>query len=87
MKFQVGFSRIDITPQTPTPLDGMGKDYERQAAWIWPTKQEDRLKATCVAISDGANTVLLCLMDTLFIHELFSVPAAKKFLISPMTAL
>ena len=77
MKFQVGFSRIDITPQTPTPLDGMGKDYERQAAWIWPTRQEDRLKATCVAISDGTNTVLLCLMDTLFIHELFSVPAAK----------
>lgn len=75
--FSVGFHRVDITPQTPTPLDGMGKDYERQAAWIWPTKEEDRLKATLIAISDGVQNVLLCLMDTLFIHELFSVPAAK----------
>jgi len=74
---QVGFARLDITPQTPTPLDGMGKDYERQAAWIPPTREEDKLKATLVALSDGQTPVLFCLMDTLFIHEQFCLPGAK----------
>lgn len=78
--FSVGWSRIDITPTVPTPLDGMGHDYERQANWVEPQGPDDHLKASLILIADGVaweNSVLFCAMDTLFIHELFSAPAAK----------
>ncbi len=75
-----GWSRIDITPKIPTPLDGMGQDYVRQANWIEPEKQEDRLKATVIVLSDPvdpSHRVVLCAMDTLFIHGFFSNTASE----------
>lgn len=80
MRFCAGWSRVDITPEVPTPLDGMGNDYGRQANWIAPEREDDRLKAGIIVIADGItrkNTVVLCTMDTLFIHKEFSDPAAK----------
>ena len=79
--FSVGWHGVDITPQDPTPLDGMGHDYERQKNWIPANREEDRLKASVIVIADGVseeNTVVLCTMDTLFIHAEFAVPTAEK---------
>lgn len=76
-RFLVGVDRTDITPSVPVPLCGMGNDYVRKDNFIFPKEKEDFLFAETLVISDGVNTVVLCVMDTLFIHEFFSVPAAK----------
>ena len=79
--FSVGWSRIDITPKSPTPLDGMGGNYVRKSNWIEPGSDDDRLMASVIVIADGKsaeNTVLFCSMDTLFVHEFFYDTLSEK---------
>lgn len=52
--FQVGFGRVDISPQEPVPLMGYGNTDKRIS-----TEQLDPLYATCVAIRDVEGKVLL----------------------------
>ncbi len=77
VQFLVGVDRTDITPSIPLPLCGMGNDYVRKENFIFPKDKEDFLFAETIVISDGTNTAVLCVLDTLFIHRFFSVPAAK----------
>ena len=51
--FKVGFARVDITPEGDIPLN----------TGDMLTKVKEELYATCVAISDGKNTVLLYSLD------------------------
>lgn len=78
-QFLIGFDRIDITPKVPLPLYGMGNDYVRKENFVSPKCEADKLLANTVVFSNGnsESTVVLCVLDTLFIHEFFSVPVAK----------
>ena len=59
MKNYIGFGRKDITPTEPQPLAGYGNCHRRMPDQIIL----DPLYATCIAISDGKETVLLFTMD------------------------
>lgn len=60
-KLQVGFSRVDITPQEYTTLAGYGNDDYRLCNQI-----VDRLYGTCIAFRDTAGkTLILCTVDLL----------------------
>ncbi len=78
-QFLIGFDRIEITPKVPLPLYGMGNDYVRKENFVFPKCEADKLLANTVVFSNGSSesTVVLCVLDTLFIHEFFSVPVAK----------
>jgi len=52
---QVGFGRVDISPQDPVPMGGYSNSLERIS-----TEVSDPLYATCIAFTDETgNTVLL----------------------------
>ncbi len=53
--FRVGFSRQDITPDEPVYLDSTANLLD---------KVRDPICATCVAVHDGENTVLIYTIDT-----------------------
>ena len=55
---RVGFSRTDITPIESVPLGGYGNTERRMSGAILT-----RLYATCLAFSDGENTVLFYTVD------------------------
>ena len=55
---RVGFARADITPIESVPLRGYGNTSRRMSGAILTP-----LYATCMAFSDGENTVLLYTMD------------------------
>lgn len=58
-EFSVGYSRIDITPQTSVPMAGFGRSSERMSQTFL-----DNLYATALAMTDGeGNTVVLIGMD------------------------
>ena len=79
-EFAVGFGRADIHPTEAVPLDGMGNDLGRMANWKPTTDPNDQIAASMVVISDGddwQHSVLLCAMDTLYIHKAFRDRAAK----------
>ncbi len=56
--FAAGFGRVDISPTYPVSMGGYGNVSSRRSGAIL-----DPLYATCVAISDGENTVLLYSVD------------------------
>ena len=59
--FQAGYSRVDVTPELPIKKKDGGSYTE-----IYKHKQlgyEDRLYATCVAVSDGENVALFYTVD------------------------
>ena len=57
---QIGFARECITPDTPVPLAGYGNTTKRIS-----TQVLDDIYLTCLAFSDGKNTVLLYTQDLL----------------------
>ena len=60
-KLQVGFSRVDITPEEYTTLAGYGNDAYRTCNQI-----VDRLTGTCIAFRDAwGKTLILCPADLL----------------------
>lgn len=71
---QVGFSRVDITPQEYTTLAGYGNDAYRMCNQI-----VDRLYGTCIAFRDEAGkTLILCTADLLNAVKETVVDGAKK---------
>ena len=68
----VGVSRADITPKVPLPLYGMGNDYVRKENFVFPTSEEDFLKADVLLLSDGEEKAVICTLDTLYIHSFLS---------------
>ena len=65
--FSVGFSRVDITPQTPIPI------YDTTA-----TSVHDPLWLTCTAIWDGKSAALIYSVDSWFVGESTAQNAFKK---------
>lgn len=60
--FRVGFGRADITPKQPVSLHGY---FElRQSTGVL-----NKLYATCVALSDGSNTVLMYTVDIIGMND------------------
>lgn len=59
MSLKIGYARVDITPETPVPLAGLGNTLSRISDNVL-----DRLQSTCLACtgSDG-NTVLIYTSD------------------------
>ena len=58
-----GFGRADISPVRPTPLGGYGQSQNRLHTTLL-----DRLFATCIAFTDGAETFLLFTVDAVRSH-------------------
>ena len=56
---QVGFGRVDITPDSPMPLDGYGQSEKRLHANVL-----DKIYVSCVAVTDeNDQTILLMSAD------------------------
>lgn len=53
-ELKVGYSRLDITPKVSVPLGGYGNTSERMS-----TGYQTYLYTTCIAYSDGEDTVLV----------------------------
>lgn len=70
---QVGWGRVDITPQSSVPLSGYGNTSMRMS-----TGFETYLYSTCVAFSDGENTVLLFHNDLTYVNENLTDSVRKK---------
>ena len=62
-KLHAGFGRTDITPVQPTPLGGYGQSQNRLH-----TAVIDPLYATCIAFTDGDETILLFTVDAVRSH-------------------
>ena len=72
--FLVGFGRRDITPEVYSPLAGFGTDGRRICNFI-----KDRPMATCVAITDEADsTMLLFSVDLLQAKEGTTVKLGRE---------
>lgn len=54
-----GFGREDITPTEPTPLGGYGN-----SAYRLHTAVRDNIYATCIALTEGENTMLFITVDS-----------------------
>ena len=52
--YKIGFGRVDITPAESVPLSGMGINSKRMSRIV-----RDELYATCIAITDTADTTVL----------------------------
>ena len=61
---QVGFGRADITPTQSVPLGGNGNAEVRYSKSVL-----DRLYATCIAMTEGDETVLLFTQDLLYGYD------------------
>ena len=73
-KLQVGFSRVDITPEEYTTLAGYGNDAYRMCNQI-----VDRLYGTCIAFRDAqGKTLILCTADLLNAIKYTVVDYAKR---------
>ena len=58
---QVGFGRVDITPDYSVPLAGYGNTHKRMSTGV-----QDRIYATCIAITEeSGQTLLLITQDTI----------------------
>ena len=55
---QVGFGKIDVTPDFSVGLGGLGDDYTRRSEGLI-----SYVYITCIAISENDNTILLYTMD------------------------
>ena len=70
--FSVGYGRVEITPQESVPLAGYGNTLQRLSQGVL-----DPLCATCIAITDNGNTLLLCTIDLINSCDFYCVPARK----------
>lgn len=64
MELKVGYSRVKITPETPISISGYGDEPIRISEGV-----RDDLYATCIAITQGEDTVLLFALDLLGIGD------------------
>ncbi len=72
--FLIGYGCADITPEESVPLGGYGNTSFRFFQSI-----RDRLRASCLALTDGANnTVILLELDALVIDEPFLSAVRKQ---------
>lgn len=62
-KLCAGFGRADISPVLPTPLGGYGQSQNRLHTVLL-----DPLYATCIAFTDGDETILLFTVDAVRSH-------------------
>ena len=80
-KLQVGFSRVDITPEVYGPMGGHGNDARRICTGI-----SDRIYGSVIAITDETGkTVLFCPCD--IIHARASVADPTREAISAATGI
>lgn len=63
-QLQVGYGRADITPTQSVPLGGNGNAEVRYSKSVL-----DRLYATCIAMTEGDETVLLFTQDLLYGYD------------------
>ena len=69
--FQVGYSRVNITPRESVPICGYGSTSTRMANNVLLP-----LYATCIAITDESNTtILMFAMDLQRASEVYVIPA------------
>lgn len=72
-KLNVGFARVDITPEKYGPLGGLGDDAHRICTHV-----SDRLAGTCIAITDpSGQTLLLCPCDIIHAKETVATPTRQ----------
>ena len=64
MYLQVGYSRVKITPQYPISLSGYGDEPIRISQGV-----KDDLYATCIAITQGEDTILLFALDLVGVND------------------
>jgi len=70
---QVGFSRVDITPEIYGPMGGSGNDSNRICTHI-----ADRLYGSVIAITDAAgSTVLFCPCDIIHAKASLATPVRE----------
>lgn len=63
--FQVGYARVDITPNEPMPISGLGRTSLRMS-----TSVHDTLYATCIAVTDAkGETILMLTVDIQHSHS------------------
>ena len=66
MQLQVGYSRVKITPELPISISGYGDEPIRVSQGV-----KDDLYATCIAITQGEDTILLFALDLLGVSDWF----------------
>lgn len=72
-KLQVGFARVDITPEQYTNLGGLGDDAHRMCQVV-----RDHIFGSCVAITDAnGETMLFCPSDIIHARSCLSTPARE----------
>ncbi len=67
MDMKVGYSRVKITPEHPIPISGYGDEPVRISQGV-----KDDLYATCIAITQKDDTILLFALDVLGISDWFA---------------
>ena len=78
MKLSVGFAKENITPDYPVHISGYGDDEIRMSEGI-----RDQMYITCIAITDGDDTVLLYTADMLSMSD-WAVNMVRE-LVTPAT--
>ena len=72
-KLNIGFARVDITPEAYGPMGGLGNDERRIC-----TQVMDRPTGTCIAITDQAGqTVLFCPCDIIHAKQTVATPTRE----------
>ena len=69
----VGFARVDITPKESVPLAGYGNTAARYSQVIL-----DHLTATCIAFTQGEDTVLLFTQDLVCTNHKWARPIRER---------
>lgn len=80
MQLQVGYSRVRITPDYPVSLTGYGDEATRISQGV-----KDDLYATCIAITQGNDTVLLYAIDVVGVADWFAELISET--VSPATGI
>lgn len=62
--FQAGFGRVDMTPDFSLGLSGFDNAETRRSTGV-----KDRIYMTCIALSDGEETVLMITADILGLND------------------
>ena len=63
-KLNVGFGRVDITPDFPVSIAGYSDDETRISEGVL-----EHIYVTCIAMTAGAETVLLYTIDNLSVYR------------------
>ena len=79
-KLLVGYARRTITPKMSVPLAGYGATHKRMSEFV-----QDDLYLTCIAFTQGDETVLLCTHD--LIHTIPKWARLVRERVSPKTGI